>query len=34
MLIMQAAGFAWYNKFIDAFPTSLLTPIHKFLTFL
>ena len=34
MLITQAADFEWHNKFIDTYPTSLLTPIHKFLTFL
>ena len=33
MLIMQAADFAWHNEFIDTFPTSLSTPIWKFLTF-
>ena len=36
MLITQAAdamNFAWHNKFIDIYPTSLLTPIRKFLTF-
>ena len=27
-------NFAWHNKFIDTFPTGLLTPICKFLTFL
>ena len=34
MLITQAADFVWCNKFIDTFPTSLLAPIRKFLTFL
>ena len=30
MLAMQTADFALHNKFIDTFPTSLLTPICKF----
>ena len=34
MLITQAADFEWRNKFIGTYPTSLLTPIHEFLTFL
>ena len=37
MLITQAADtikFVWHNKFIDTYPTSLLTPIREFLTFL
>ena len=33
MLITQAADFAWHNNFIDTFPTTLSTPICKFLTF-
>ena len=28
------SDFVWCNKFIDTFPTSLLTLICKFLTFL
>ena len=27
MLITQAPDFAWRNKFIDTFATSLLTPL-------
>ena len=34
MLIMQMADFVCRNKFINAFPTYLLTLICKFLTFL
>ena len=30
---MQAADFAWRNKFIDTFPTSLLTPFVNFSSF-
>ena len=33
MQIMQAADFAWRNKFIDTFPTSLLTPFVNFSPF-
>ena len=27
------ADFAWHNKFIDTFPTSLLTPFANFSPF-
>ena len=33
MLITQAADFALRNKFIDTFPTSLLTPFVNFSPF-
>ena len=33
MLIMQTADFAWCNKFIDTFPTSLLTRFANFSPF-
>ena len=33
MLITQTADFAGCNKFIDIFPTSLLTPFAIFLPF-
>ena len=33
MLIMQTADIAWRNKFIDNFPTSLLTPSVSFSPF-
>ena len=33
MLIMQMADFALRNKFIDTFPTILLTPFASFSPF-
>ena len=34
LILPDILNFAWRNKFIDTFLLSLLTPIHKFLTFL
>ena len=33
-LVIDVINLAWHNKYIDTFPTSLLTPIRKFLAFL
>ena len=33
MLITKTAYFAWHNKFIDTFSTSLLTPFASFSPF-